>query len=696
MEIEEFRKEMLYEIENNSLINISDDTTEFMAMYVKLLIDIEEILDVDLYDVEVIGPRNRRGRIDGITLDESDNTLRLFVCDFSGAPNIESLTTTDASNSVKRVTNYLEFSIDDYITENCDESSQANQAAQLLKELFNNTYKIIIYVLTDKIVTRDLNVNHIGKFKGKNIEVRIYDIEKYYNNIMSTREREKLEINVSEFGHDGIYAVKALESTEEEYSSYLGVINGDLLAKLYIKYGSRLLEGNVRSFLSVRGKINKGIRNTIKNEPELFFAYNNGIAATATDIEVVENENGLVITKLTDFQIINGGQTTASIANAVIKDKLVVERVQVPIKLSILSSDRANEMIPNIARYANSQNKVEESDFFSNSPFHRRFEELSRKILAPSKQNEIYDTVWYYERAKGQYTQEQMKLSRAQVTKFKKRYPKNQVINKVQLAKYLMTYERKPEIVSKGNQRNMREFAKIIEKQWEKNSNEFNKYYFQKSIAIAIMFKETEKLVSSEDWYKSIKAYRMNIVTYSLALIFDQVDKLGHKGLGFDFLRVWKKQDLYPALRRQIKILAYEVFEFITRDDRLTLNVTEWCKKEICWKRALKENWTFTDEFIQSLISLDEEKNREDSGKKEQKQLAGIEAQTHVINMGSDYWKDGLEYGKKLGVLSEIDISFLFSALDFTKKIPSEKQSIKICSIEEKLKNEGYSDKDRR
>lgn len=690
MEIFEFRTELLQEIENNSTINLTDDVSEFIAAYTALLIDIEEILDVDLYDVEVMGPRNRRGRIDGITLDESDNTLRLFISDFSGAPNLESLSTSDANKAAKRAINFLEFSMNDYIADSCEESSQANQAAMILKELFNNTYKIIVYILTDKELSRDLNVTHIEKFMGREIEVRIYDIVKFYNNTISSKERENLEINIPDFEHDGIYAVKALESVEEQYSSYLGIINGDLLAKLYMKYGSRLLEGNVRSFLSVRGKINQGIRNTIRNDPELFFAYNNGIAATATDIEFEETEQGLLIKKLTDFQIINGGQTTASIANAVIKDKLMVDRVQVPIKLSVLTNEKANDMIPNIARYANSQNKVEESDFFSNSPFHRRIEELSRRIMAPAKQNEMFETVWYYERAKGQYTQEQMKLSTAQTKQFKKKFPKNQVIKKVQLAKYLMTYERKPHIVSKGNQYNMREFSKIIEKNWEKNENDFNKYYFQKMIAISIMFKETEKLVASEEWYKEIKAYRMNIVTYSLALIFEEVEKLSGKGLGFDYLRVWKNQDLYPELYEQIRILTYEVFKFITRDDRLTLNVTEWCKKKICWERALKEQWNFTTKFLGTLISKNEEKSREDNSKKEQKQLAGIEAQSHVINMGSAYWKEGLDYGTRLGILTEADKSFLSTALDFSRRIPSDKQCAKICVIEEKLKNEGY------
>ena len=148
-----------------------------------------------------------------------------------------------------------------------------------------------------------------------------------------------------------------------------------------------------------------------------------------------------------------------------------------------------SSLTSNIARYANSQNKVDESDFFSNHAYHVRFETLARKTYAPPKNGELYETVWFYERAKGQYTQEQMKLSAAEKKKFAKKYPKNQVIKKIDLAKYLMTYYKYPYIVSKGNQFNMRIFAEKIDKQWKKDKNHtmFNTYYYKKCIALAIL-----------------------------------------------------------------------------------------------------------------------------------------------------------------------------------------------------------------
>ena len=102
----------------------------------------------------------------------------------------------------------------------------------------------------------------------------------------------------------------------------------------------------------------------------MFFAYNNGIAATATEVDTEQTPEGLVITRIKDLQIVNGGQTTASIANAVLtarKNEFIdLERIKVPMKISVLDHDMSEKIIPKISEYSNSQNKVDASDFFSN------------------------------------------------------------------------------------------------------------------------------------------------------------------------------------------------------------------------------------------------------------------------------------------------------------------------------------------
>ena len=145
------------------------------------------------------------------------------------------------------------------------------------------------------------------------------------------------------------------------------MIPAEVIAQIYDRFGSRLLEGNVRSFLSTKVKVNKGIRNTIINEPEMFFAYNNGISATATDAEFRKTEHGLQLISANDLQIVNGGQTTASLLMAKIKDKADLANVYVQMKLSVVSPTTADSVIPLIARYANSQNQISDADFFHQS-----------------------------------------------------------------------------------------------------------------------------------------------------------------------------------------------------------------------------------------------------------------------------------------------------------------------------------------
>ena len=686
--LEEFRNDMLKEINNNAIIEQSNPISEFLNFYTDQLITAEEILEFQELDIEIIGKNRKKSRIDGYNFDKLDRSLSLFIADFSGSLELKTYTNSMIDTARNKVLNYLDFVYSNYIIDNCEESSQGYQLATdiLEKDKFINKIKIII--LTDTILSKKVKDIQFDEINSKKVDLNIWDISRIYNLVSASFEREDLTIDLKDFGSNGISCVKAMESYQECYTSYLAVINGKLLADMYIKYGSRLLEGNVRSFLSVRGKINKGIRNTIRDHPELFFAYNNGIVVTATDIEVKNTSTGLKIKKFTNLQVINGGQTTASIANAVLQDNAEdkVNCINVPMKLTVVDAQRANEMIPNIARYANSQNKVDESDFFSNSPFHVRIEELSRKVYAPPANGIPYETIWFYERAKGQYTQEQMKLTKSEKRNYIKLRPKKQVIKKIDLAKYLMSYNQLPHIVSKGNQYNMRVFADKIEKMWKKDNTIFNNYYFKKCIALAIIFKQTEKIVSKASWYEN--AYRANIVTYSMAVIFNQIEKK-YNNYELNFLKIWNIQNIYDELKEQLEITAYEIFKFISKPIG-TAMITEYCKKEICWEYAQKENWTLTSNFVNTLINKNENFHEMAQEKKSQKEIDLINIQTNVIQLGDDYFKSALIFGTNLKLLNETEISFLKTACDFKRKIPSEKQCEKIIKIINKLKDEGF------
>ena len=730
--LQEFRNEMYEEIQNEAKINITDPTTEFLNFYTNNLITAEEILEFEEYDIELSGKNNRKAKIDGYSYDKMDRTISLYYADYEQNDELQTLTNTKIEQCKNRVLAFLDFTFNDFIKNEVEESSAAYQLSEEIKLISKNATKIKIVIFSDSILSKAVKNIAVADYLDKKVEISIWDIERIYNLYKSSLQREDLNINLNDYTINSIPCIKAIEDADNKYTSYLGVINGKLLADLYIDHGSRLLEGNVRSFLSVRGKINKAIRNTIKDDPEIFFVYNNGIACTATDAIIKNSYNGLEIKGLTNFQIINGGQTTASIANAVLQDKIddKVANISVPMKLTVLHANSINDdtilkeqkknpynefnkeefdkmsieqkrniyvdnLTASIARYANSQNKVDESDFFSNHPYHVRFEELSRKNYAPPVDGSPISTVWFYERAKGQYVQEQMKLTPAQRKNFAKKYPKNQKIKKIDLAKFLMTYYQHPDIVSRGNQYNMRIFAELIGKEWkaDKNKTKYNSFYFKKCIALTIMFKQTEKIVSSAKWYE--KAYRANIVTYTLSSLFYMIEK-DCTEYELNYNKIWNAQNLYSELREQIEDLAYVVFRYINDDSvpRTTNNIGEWCKKQACWEFAKKlmnkGEWRLNNNFI---YTLDEKSKIEDIAHKEaknQKENDNIKYQTEVINLGDDYWKSALRWGMEMKLLSETDISFLKSATNFRKKIPSDKQCPMILRIRQRLIDEGF------
>ena len=687
MNFEEYRKDFLESIKVSASEDMTNVDLAFTESVINTLIDAEELDDFTYGYFNAIGMYGRKMIMDGFFYDEYDKSMVILYSDFSNNDEQTSLNNTDIEKAYMSMRYLVEACEDGYIlNNNFEEASAGHELATLIKLKKEEIIKYRFYIITDKVLGVRVKNLKQEKIFGKIVDLNIWDMNRLYNLYASSQTKESIDIV---FGNEQI--IQCINAVNEEsYKAYLAVIPGDVLADMYIEYGSRLLEGNVRSFLSTKGKVNKGIRNTILNEPNMFFAYNNGIAATATEIEIDKEKN--CIRRIKDLQIINGGQTTASIANVILQDKKLesVKKVFVPMKISIVDGEKANEMIPQISRCANSQNKVDESDFFSNHPYHIRIEEYSRKTFAPPVNGNPYETIWFYERAKGQYTQEQMKLTAGEKKKYQAKNPKNQVLKKVDVAKYINTFDCRPDIVSKGAQASMRYFAEIITKKWETSNIEYNEVYYKKLISYAIIFKETEKLVAEQDWYKEIKAYRANIVTYSIAVIVDKIKKK-YPNLTIDYKKVWNEQKLYDELYKQLLRTTKEMLKFITREDRLTLNVTEWCKKEECWKRASNYNFELNDSFINSLIDVSIIKQEEMDSKKDRKLENEVSADVEVVNLGQEYWEKVYKWGNEQKILTPFESDLLKIASSFmnTMRIPSSKQCSSILSIRDRLITEG-------
>lgn len=364
-----------------------------------------------------------------------------------------------------------------------------------------------------------------------------------------------------------------------------------MLAALYDEFRDRLLEKNVRSFLQVKGGVNRGIRDTLRDEPDMFLAYNNGISVTAESVELVRDENGKPSIKhIRDMQIVNGGQTTASIFNAKNDRKIAADlsQVYVQMKISVIHSEEdIDEIVPRISTFANTQNKIQVADFSANDPFHRRIEELSRTVWAPA-QGGMRPRNWFYERARGQYAD---MLTRESTSKRKKEYKETHpLFTKTDLAKYENTWDQLPWQVSEGAQKNFHKFMLRLN---ERKGFVPDEVYYQNLIAKAILFRQTEKLVQKQQY----GGYRANIVTYTLAFLsFKTAQRI-------DLGRIWKEQSITPALESEIVDVSRFVQKLITNPPG-GANIGEWCKKEKCWQVIREYDFVLSDELQSELLSV--------------------------------------------------------------------------------------------
>ena len=442
MDINQFRNDILTEVHVNADLNGTLPCEEFLTLYSNALAEAEELEDFEPIHFEGVGSHGRRIQIDGFCFDELDNWLKIVVCLFKDSQETLSLTLTDAKTYFQRARAFIEESCSGFIIENAEESSPGYGLALDIRNRYQKQVRRYgFYLLTDMLMSSRISEISDSEINGTTAEYHIWDISRLQHLYESQSGKENITIHLKDFSENGIPCLEAGQNGE--YTAYLCNIPGKILADLYIKYGGRLLEGNVRSFLTARGAINKGIRNTILNEPSMFFAYNNGIAATAYSLNLERKDSSLYITEITALQIVNGGQTTASLAAALQQDRERANGLKdifVPMKLSIVSPEKLAELIPAIARYANKQNKVSEADFFSNHQFHVRMETLSRRLRAPAVHGNQYGTIWYYERARGQYKQEQAHMKASERKSFLMQNPKSQMFTKTDLAKFHEIY----------------------------------------------------------------------------------------------------------------------------------------------------------------------------------------------------------------------------------------------------------------
>lgn len=618
-----------------------------------------------------------------IAQDSGQGTLGLIVLDFNQETDVVTLTNADMQAAFRRVEKFLSRSLEPSFRNSLEPTDPGYGLADLINTRWAMISRVKLYLLTNKKLSIRVDGKESADIDGREIIYNVWDITRFGNLVTSGREREKLIIDFSELPGGPLRALLA-SSPSDKNQVFLAAIPGLDLAYIYDRWGTRLLEQNVRVFLQARSNVNKGIKRTLENEPELFFSFNNGITATAEAVATEEQDGSLVITKLENLQIVNGGQTTASVY-AAYKAKRELRRVYVQMKLSIVSPETAKELVPRISEYANSQNKVSSADFFANHPFHVRMEEFSKRILAPAKDGSFDLTKWFYERARGSYRDAQAYLTPAARRKFAREYPKAQTFTKTDLAKYLMVWTDKAYIVNRGAQKNFAEFAKDVSEAWDKDDKQFSEVYFKYLVAKKIVFDLAGKVVQSREWYEA-GGYRSQHVVLAVGALANAARSAGKS---VDFLSIWNRQGVTPAFERALGQAADAAHAVLMEPGEGYRNISEWAKQQRCWNAVKQKSVAWDEAWLAELISNEEEREIKSEGIKDQKELNGIEAQSVVVEAGAQFWQDVLNWCIKEGEASEKERGILRYAASMPSKLPSDKQSVILVDLMARLRKGG-------
>lgn len=467
--------------------------------------------------------------------------------------------------------------------------------------------------------------------------VHTWDVTRLFKINESNSVHEPIEIEFDSFTEDG-KGLQCLQvpSIDEMYDCYLAIVPGEILAKLYKEYSNELLESNVRAFLGQAGKFNKGIRDTIRTKPQMFLPYNNGITATAESVETKIIDNQLVITKLNDFQIVNGGQTTASLYHTQKKFKDAdLSKIFVQMKLTVIKDkEQKNIEVPNISRFANSQNKVSELDLSSNNPFFIQIENLSRKKYVVNPENKNQSLLWFFERANGQYRETLNKQTQAQQKKFKEQNPSNLKFVKSDIAKFINGWELEPHYVAQGSQKNFIHYTKKITDLVSKNKLPGENFY-RKLIANAILFKTIDQLFGR----KGVNAIGdTSLKALTVAYTVSYFHYLTNNRI--DLWKIYEEQKIDDSLNNHLSKLLGFVYNHIITEASGSL-ISEYAKRQSSWEKL--KNTSYSEDLIKTLnsylISEDEKLQRENEKEIDTNSVEdSVFIVSEIQKMGLKFW----------------------------------------------------------
>lgn len=592
MNIKEFAQELIDNTKLSAELNGIDFDEELATTIIEYIEDTGEV-----NAPEICSFKKTRARITAYDYNDEAESLDLFYIE-----RADTLVGKINNNRVQQGFNYLMRFYNEAMAGfllkegEKEENSEIAQITELIQSTKGKISQLRIYLLTDGLTDPSAVPASVESDEDNFvIEFNVWDMQRIYQQHNIRAGKEKVEIDFPTTYNTELQCLK-MSDQNPFVDAYLAIIPGKTLAKIYKQYQQILLEKNVRTFLQFKGKVNKEIRRTLREQPDMFFSYNNGISTTASGIELKEVDGVLYITRLFDWQIVNGGQTTASIAASITDREVDLSKVYVPMKISVIrDTSHSDEIVKAISTSANSQTAIKSSDFSANEPFLIDLENFSRSEWVPNGKSRPI-CKWYFERTRGQYFDQLAQLSGFNEKSFRTEYPKSQRITKTDVAKYENAWRQRPYDVCRGAEQNYKLYVTDI----KRDKPVVTAAYYKRIIAEGILFNTIDSIVRS----KSLGGYKANMNAYIMSAISVLSDE------NLDMTYIWENQKVQQVVVDKIEELIPLVWMHLTgaSSGSQMQNVGEWSKRIDCWnklKLKLGDIDKFDDELLQKEINED-------------------------------------------------------------------------------------------
>lgn len=664
MNIQEFAQEFMEGVNVSMEIDGVDLESALTESILEYLQDTGEV------GAPIISPfKKTKAAISAYDYNEEANSLDLFITIQPDTP-LGKVNNSKIDDALSRLMRFYNEALDGTVEKTVDDkASVVMEAVDLIKDTKDKIDALRMFVLTNGL-NDEYEPVYTDMENGLALSQTVWDMQRVFQQYKIRSGKEKIEVDFATTYGTELQCIKMAKS-DPDVDGYLAIIPGVTLARVYNNYQQSLLEKNVRTFLQFKAKVNRGIRNTLIDKPSMFFSYNNGISTTASKVDLHEVDGVTYITRMEDWQIVNGGQTTASIAATYNEKKYDLSKVFVAMKISVIpDEDKGHEEVPLISKYANSQTAVKDSDQSSNEPYLVQLENFSRSIWVPNG-NAKSTTKWYFERTRGQYLDDKAHQIGLKEKEFNLNYPKQNKLTKTDIAKFEMCWDQHPDIVCRGGEKNYTVYIKEIkEKKPTATEN-----VFKRIIGKAILYKYLDKYIASQ----KLGGYKSNMDNYLMSV----VSFLTNKSLDLDY--IWEHQTIQPELKDVISNVTPIVWEHITNSvGGGTANVGEYTKKTDCWNSLRVK---LHDINIPSNLITAPENMVDDSLNQAQQDLI---AQAWAID--AEVWKGIAKWAKENNQLTPLDrkMAFSFGQYKASGRMFSFKQANAGLKIIKRCKELGY------